>query len=190
MKVSFTTLLACASGWLIFGLALGSLEPDTAGDSDIPLAERQVRTALELRCFAPTELMLFFVRLFGLFIRRNQSWKPCGRVYIYNIHVCRDDARDFALQGDVRSITMICSREIFYRSRKDATSRQLQQAASLLKAAAGVSIAESGKEVADNTLLPSSNTTEIYPGIRVSNSSNTKALKTLSYIYSQGKLIA
>ena len=64
---------------------------------------------------------------------------------------------------------------------------QLKHAASLLKAAAGVNVVSPGSQPVENSLLPALNTTEIYPGIHVANESHADALKTLSFLYSQGQ---
>ena len=81
---------------------------------------------------------------------------------------------------------LIQEAHVVCRSRRDASTKQLKHAASLLKAAAGVNVVSPGSQPVENSLLPALNTTEIYPGIHVANESHADALKTLSFLYSQG----
>lgn len=78
-----------------------------------------------------------------------------------------------------------------FRSLQGVSQKQLKQAASLLKAAAGVQYLEAGKSLPqDNSLIPEGTTTEILPDLHVASSTHTAALNKLAEIYLAGLILS
>lgn len=81
---------------------------------------------------------------------------------------------------DLSLIYKIC------RLKSDASAKQLAQAASLLKAAAGLKILKPEISLDGNSLLGDGEFDEIAPGIQVSKNTHNGALKLLSKLYFSG----
>ena len=72
------------------------------------------------------------------------------------------------------------------RSTKQASTKQLKQAATLLKAAGGVQWVDEGGQATENALIPKQAMVGIHPGLHVAAKTHSGALKELSKIYMQG----
>lgn len=73
------------------------------------------------------------------------------------------------------------------RSSKGGSAKQLKQAASLLKAAAGVQYAEPGQQSPENSLIPKQAMVEIHPDLYVAANTFPPALNKLAEIYIAGE---
>ena len=73
-----------------------------------------------------------------------------------------------------------------FRNRPDATAKQLAQAASLLKAAAGLQVYNPDSEPQANSLLKDGEYVDLIPGVKVAEETHTNALWLLSDLYILG----